>query len=176
MTKTRGGGPVGPLGDLFKKAGKKSKEEILAALEEFQGVDVESGIAQGNNGYSLTRQSRAAIAMRWFFGRGIKTGQNISIYTVRLKSGKAVDLGFINTPIKEPGGEVHSEPHGDEILRQLGFKDEDVLGVYSERAFCSGENKCAGRMSAYTSAKLSWSFESGDNAAQQIFLKVFGLG
>ncbi|MFI5569249.1 nucleic acid/nucleotide deaminase domain-containing protein [Streptomyces sp. NPDC051740] len=72
-------------------------------------------------------------------------------------------------------GTVHSEAHADEFLDSLGIDPARVTAIYSERNFCTtAGHDCAARMSRFTNASLSWSFERGDNALSAIRRKVFG--
>ncbi|MEV0912659.1 polymorphic toxin-type HINT domain-containing protein, partial [Streptomyces hokutonensis] len=122
----------------------------------------------GPVGYGSTKLSKIAIKHRQ--QAGIPSGQNVAVYSVELPNGQTANLAFTNSVRG-----AHSEAHADEFLDSLGIDPGNVRAIYSERNFCtSAGHDCAARMSRFTNAALSWSFERGDNALSSIRRAVFG--
>ncbi|MBG0853375.1 hypothetical protein I2W78_16345 [Streptomyces spinoverrucosus] len=96
--------------------------------------------------YGSTDLSQIAIQHRR--QAGVSSGQNVAVHSVELPNGQTADLTFTNTVRGR-----HSEAHADDFLDELGID---------------------ARMSRYTNATLSWSFERGDNALSAIRRAVFG--
>ncbi|WP_217235790.1 polymorphic toxin-type HINT domain-containing protein [Streptomyces sp. AC555_RSS877] len=122
--------------------------------------------------YGSTDLSQMAINHRRTAGVG--SGQNVAIYQVELPNGQIANLPFANN-VRGP----HSEANADDFLESIGFGPETVVGIYSERNFCTtAGHACAGRIGKYTRAanNLSWSFEAGENAMAAISRTVFGRG
>lgn len=118
--------------------------------------------------YGSTDASKIAIKHRQ--QAGIPSGQNVAVYSVDLPNGQTANLAFTNTVRG-----AHSEAHADDFLAELGIDPSAVSAIYSERNFCTtAGHLCAGRMSKFTDATLSWSFERGDNAQSAIRRAVFG--
>ncbi|TDD88923.1 hypothetical protein E1293_05885 [Actinomadura darangshiensis] len=130
-------------------------------------------LAHNTNGcgwvrYGTTKLSRVAIQHRR--QAGISSGQNVAVYSVELPNGRMANLAFANT-VRGP----HSEAHADDFIDEPGIDPSAVKAVYSERNFCdSPGHECAARMSRYTGATLSWSFEKWQNARSGIRAVVFG--
>ncbi|WP_373303043.1 nucleic acid/nucleotide deaminase domain-containing protein [Streptomyces fructofermentans] len=83
---------------------------------------------------------------------------------------QTANLAFTNTVRGS-----HSEAHADDFLNELGIDPGSVRAIYSERNFCTTpRHDCAGRMSRFTNASLSWSFEKGQNAWATIMRVAYG--
>ena len=104
-------------------------------------------------------------------GRRIGEGQNVALYRIRNDAGDLVDKFFVNNP-----GAKHSEQIADNRLDFNGINPSQVEKIYSERNFCTS-HKCAqivGQYAAAAQGGLSWTFDQGENAAQQIWSAVWG--
>ena len=122
--------------------------------------------------YGSTDLSQMAIDYRRTAGVG--PGQNVAVYQVELPNGQVANLPFANN-VRGP----HSEANADDFLESIGFGPDSVVGIYSERAFCTtAGHECAGRVGKYSRAgnALSWSFEAGENAMATISRVAFGRG
>ena len=122
----------------------------------------------GKVSYGSTDASQMAIDYRR--QAGIGSDQNVAIYNVALPNGKVANLAFANNVRG-----AHSEANAEEFLSGLGFSVDDVVGIYSERNFCTTPNHdCAGKIAQYGGATLSWSFDKGENAWASIINAVHG--
>ncbi|WP_344883499.1 SpvB/TcaC N-terminal domain-containing protein [Nonomuraea antimicrobica] len=131
-------------------------------------VLVHNSLPCGPVTYGATAMSEFAIKYRR--EKGIPSTQNVAVYRVRHADGREEDIPFVNTPFGP-----HSEAHADTAL--AGIDPKSVVAVFSERAFCTrAGHECAARMSRYTNAKLSWSFEEDEYAPSAIQRAVWGRG
>ncbi|MBB4966029.1 polymorphic toxin-type HINT domain-containing protein [Saccharothrix violaceirubra] len=138
---------------------------VLAGLI---AVLVHNSSGCGPVAYGSTELSRIAVKHR--IQAGIEAGQNVAIYSIELPNGRIANLAFVNTVRR-----THSEGHADEFFAGIGLDPRSVRDIYSERNFCLTEgHECAGRMSKFVNARLSWSFEHGENAAAAIRRYIFG--